>query len=613
MYFSPGCGGHYSSWWRRSRCICAKRENRLLDEQPIVTFNLNGEMVVNGSPDDVAFLHECRDGEDGLELFAKFFLNTTRKTKKGKKVEGSFTKPFTKARKEFSRRLSDPSIPYNWAMAHRGMGKTTLLWAEMIRRLCFRLSPFVLYCSSEIHLAERRTEAIKKALISTPRIIQYFGKMNPVYMDGMREVFGTHAWKLADPITGLPYAIVVPKSDGTTVNGLVEFVNGRQTRPTYIVCDDMTDRLRVHDETYRSQHKSWFFGTLLPCVDNEEQPDPKTHRWPGLKRGEIPPWQVCVIDTYKHGDALIETLAQDADWIGGRYPLAEETEPGSGIFRSMVENMTDAQVQSMFDRARRLGSEDEFFREQVCRAGFSNDNTFPTTHQYYNDTQAGLNTNPLAVRFLVMDPARTRNSKSAYTAILAVAVDCVHAKVWLRRLSHERMSQEDMALRLWEMSRELETDIICVEDAGLNDHIRGPLERYFTSKGRYVEWMWLPTQRKFIEAEGERRSIKEARASSALWLYRPMEPNHPKGHVWHDESLRNSPLEQQQKSYPDCKRWDAMDTLGHVDYVMRELGLTFDEQAMASKDQTDKNSYDEWDELLTRRSWAYEQYVGASA
>lgn len=573
----------------------------MADPRPIVTFDADGVMHINSTDKAVIdMVNECMYGKNALEVFCKFFMNKT--DKKGR-VTGSFTKKFTKGRREYCQQISDPSIPYGWGMAHRSFGKTTLLLAEIIRRLCFRLSPFVLYCSSEITLAERRTESIKQVLISNPRIKKYFGRMQPKYMEGVRDVFGMKAWKLADPITGVTFAIVVPKSDGTTVNGLVEYVGARQCRPSYIVCDDMTNRLRVHDEIYRSQHKDWAFGTLFPCVENESQPDPKTHRWPGIGRGDVSPWQIMVIDTYKHSDALIETLAEDPEWIGQRFPLAEETKPGSGVMRSCVEDVTDEQVQSMYDSLRRKGKEELFFKEYCCRSGYSNENTFPTEHQYYVDEEFGLNHNPTITKFLIMDPARTRNPRSAFTAILAAAVDCIHARVWLRRMVHERLSHEDMKVRLWDLSVAMNTDIICVEDAGLNDHIQGPLERYFTSKGKYVEWMWLPTSRKFIEAEGERRNIKECRASSALWLYRPMEPNHPRGHVWHDESLRHGPLEQQQKSYPDCKYWDAMDTLGHVDYVMRQLGLTFDEQMPAIEDEDgnkDPFGYekDPWDEII---------------
>jgi hypothetical protein len=119
--------------------------------------------------------------------------------------------------------------------------------------------------------------------------------------------------------------------------------------------------------------------------------------------------------------------------------------------------------------------------------------------------------------------------------------------------------------------------------------------------GINASWIWLPAARKYIESEdGERRTIKEARASSALWLYRPFEPTHPKGHVWHSESIKHGPLEQQMISFPDCRGWDAIDTLGYVDYVMRNIGLYFDKQVEHpdEKNRIPVKQYDPWDDIL---------------
>ena len=562
---------------------------------PIVTFAPDGSMRINTTNEALRkAILSWRYDEDGLEKFCKFFF------------KASFKKPFNSHRRDLARRLSDPSIPRQWMIGSRGIGKTTLVWGECIRRICFRLTPFLLYVSSDLYLAERRTESIKSAILNTPRIRQYFGKMSPAYVEGMREAFGTKSWKLTDPLTNEPFVIVVPKSAGTTVNGLLEWVAGSQQRPHTIVCDDMTDRLRVWDEVYRSDHKEWAMGTLFPCVDNDYQPDPKTKRWPGVKRGELSPWQIMIPDTCKHSDDFVDNVAEDADWVGRRYPIAEETEPGK--FKSLVENYTDEQVQAMYNGMERQGKAERFYKEFLCIPGQGSETRFPDGFQYYREEDQRLNQRQDVVRFIIMDPARTQNARSAYTAMLAVAVDCRNGIVWLRKTLNARISQEDMASTLLGLAKEMNTEILCVEDAGLNDHIRGPLERYAHHMGRFVHWIWLPTQRKFIEAEGERRNIKECRASSALWLYRSI-PSRPMGCVFHEESLRHSDLEQQMKSYPECKYWDALDCLGHVDYVMRELGLTFESLENADPLGSIDGHVDEWDEILDERSWCYEMAV----
>lgn len=568
--------------------MAKSRKQQNFVKLPIVTFDRDGTMHVHTQNEEVRkLIYDIRDSEDGLELFCKFFL------------KASFKKPFTAHRRSFARNISNPDLPYVWGMASRSFGKTTLLWAELMRRLCFRLSPFILYCSSELRLAERRTESVKVALMTNPMIREYFGNMAPQYIEGMREVFGTKAWKLADPITGESYAVVVPKSDGTIVNGLVEYIEGEQQRPSFILCDDITDRKRVNDEVYREEHIDWLWGTLFPCVENEVQPNPKTHRW-GLARGQRSPWQIAVIDTCKHSGAAIEVAAQQPDWTGERYALAKQTSKDGEEekFVSMVDYLTDEQIMEIWLRHKRIGKEDRFFREFVCRAGASNDSKFPTNFQYYSGSDIDLNAPNDLTRFIIVDPARSQNARSDFTAMLAVAVDIYTAKIYLRGMIHERLAFEDIGRRLCQFAEEMNTRILAVEDAGLADAIRGPLEKYTSKWGLNPYWIWLPAHRKYVDADGERRTIKEARASAALWLYRPFEPTHPQGHVWHENSLRFGPLESQMLSFPYCTGWDAIDTLGYIDYVMRELGLYFNKQVAQEPGKPPISDWDEWDDLL---------------
>lgn len=563
---------------------------------PIVTFDADGTMRVHSEDKDwVDFIHKCRDDEDGLELFCKFFL------------KASFKKPFTEHRRHFARNLSNPTLPFQWALASRSFGKTTLVWAELVRRMCFRLSRFVVYTSSELRLAERRTENVKVTLLTNPLIRRFFGAMNPQYVEGMREVFGSKSWKVVDPITNESFAIVVPKSDGATVNGLVEYVDGEQVRPDAIVCDDITDRKRVHDETYRERHIDWLYGTLFPCVENEWQPDPKTHRW-SVKRGQRAPYQIMLIDTCKHSQAAVEVVAGDPEWTGKRYALGKAVDPDNTKFVSLVDYLSDEQIQQAYERFARIGKEDRFFREFLCVSGQSGDSKFPTSFQYYDDRQMDLDKRSDVIRFIIVDPARTQNPRSAYTAMLAVAVSVRTAQVWLRGMIHERMVYDDMGRNLFSFAKQMNTQILCVEDAGLHDAIRGPLQKYAMKVGMNPYWLWLPAARKFIEADdGERRSVKEARASSALWLYRPFGNTHPQGCVWHDESLRHGPLENQMLSYPECKGWDALDCLGYIDYVMTELGLVFDKQ-VTPIDNNYQRPVDPWDAILDDREWCCERY-----
>lgn len=583
-------------------------KKRRANTGPIVTFNKEGQMVIDQEalkslgydPDSFTqFLTDCVYAPDGLEKFCKFFLRESFCRRGYKKAS------FSKEQSEFALDISDPTIANGYREAYRGFGKTTLAWGEMVRRIVFRKMCFLVYLNSEISLAERRTEAIRKAITANPRIKLFFGNLKPQFEEGEKEVFGTKAWKLVDPHTNEPYFMCVPKSDETTVNGLLEYITGRLRRPDVIIVDDITDRLRVHDEVYRKKQTDWAFGTLFPCIDTDSQPDPVTHRWIELKRGDVPPWQIIVIDTCKHSHALIETVSRHPDFVGARYPMAKEDEEGNIV--SLIDRLSDAQIQAIYQRMVAAGHEDRFYKEYMCRPKASKDISFPTEFHYYSESNLHLNDNAEVIRLLIMDPARTRNPRAAYTAILAVGINIRTNTIYLRRMVHAHLTSAQIEDALFNLAVQTNSHILGVEDAGLNDWIQGPLERGATSRGMAPMWLWIPTKRSAIEAGGEYRTIKEIRASSALWLYQKSDA-YPQGHIIHEESFRDGPLESQQHSFPECKEWDAIDTLGHLDWMMRELQIFFTETPVKDANGGNtRSSYDELGDIINDHSYGYER------
>lgn len=546
-------------------------------EKAIVTWDRDGNiridknhpvfrsLVEQGSlPED--YIEKCLYSEDGLMYFCRYFLAE------------SFKKPFTPARREFARNFSNPDLARVWGMASRGFGKSALIVAEMIRGCCFRLYPFIVYSSSELGLAEARTNAVKSALLSNHRIRLFFGNMTPQFVDGRREAFGTESYTLSDPDTNIPFCVVVPKSEGTTVNGLLESINGVFVRPSFLVSDDGEDRSRVDSEEYRQQHQDWLFDTFFNCVDTDHEPD--HNRWK-RQRGERAPWLLRVFDTCKHEGAALEAIAADPSWTGARYPAAEEVEPG--VFRSLNPAVTDEQVQAKYESAKkRPTGAGGFYREFMCVAREAAESTFPSTFRYYHEHDLKLNEDPHVHRIIIVDPARTPDSSSAYTAMLAVAVDAAKNTIYLRRLVNDHLSIDTIADTLFRLAAEMNTYILCVEDAGLNDWIKGPLMRGAELRNMFPLWMWLPPGGNNIATSGSfgtgKAAIKRRRAASAIGFYKPFLPTHPDGSVWHEDSLRNSALEQQMHSYPNPARWDALDTLAYLDYVLRQLGIVFDFQ-----------------------------------
>lgn len=568
-----------------------------------MTFGSDGSVHIDQSnPAFAAIAERCLKEVDGLECFCMYFLNTGS----GKRG-GTFSKAWTGPRKIYARSISNPRIPLLAAEAHRKFGKSVILGAECIRNICYRLTPFIVYTSSELGLAEKRTNAIRTQLINNPLIRKFFGDMKPSFIDGTREAFGTQSWKAVCPVSGQPICTVCPKSENTAVNGLLEYVEGREQRPTLIISDDGTDRKRVDDEAYRTEHMRWFFADLLPCVDDSE-PDPISHKWEGLRRGDAPPWIVRVIDTCKHGDALVENLDGLAEWVSLRFPMGKEVTPG--VFVSTApELFSDEYVQTKFETLSRIGKPDIFYMEYLCQPQAKHSFGFPTEFQYYDESDESMNTDSDLFRFIIVDPARSVNPKSAATAMLVVAVDVKRARIYLRHLVNRHLSPEQLEEVLFALVVEFNSQVVCLEDQGLNDWLRTAIMNGAEKRGAIIYPVWLKAQAAGMMNRGEfgagKDSIKRWRAATAIPFYRPYEPTHPYGHVWHENSLKNSVLEGQMHDYPRCKKWDSIDCLGYIQQVLAKFGVTFMAQyEEGSEEKRERDELDaEWEALVRSSSW----------
>ena len=590
------------------------------DTKPLVTWDMSGELRISDADGVRAVVESCLYAEDSLYNFCNYFLNWTP----GKKKKSTFSGAWTWQRKEFARTISDPRIPKVAGEAYRGFAKSTLLKAEIIRGLCFRLYPFVLYTSAELDLAERATDSIRFQLIHNPIIKLYFGDLKPAYMDGAKETFGTKAFKLTDPITNMSYAVVVPKSENTTCNGLIDTVEGREQRPVFMANDDGEDRKKCDSAEYRANHIEWFVGTWLPCVDTDYQPNPETNRWDDMSRGDSPPWLVRAVDTPKHGDALIEHLMALSDWVGLKYPIAEEVD--KVVFRSLVEGKSDAMVQAIYDQFRSIFREDRFYMEYMCTAQAPTDYAFPSNFEAIRfrewDYSVGDDANEGAInlnrgnviRAIIMDPARTKNARSAATAMLAIAIDVDRATIYLRRLVNEHLSIDEIEDRLFRLCWAMNTDIVAAEDQGLNDWLRNMLMTGAAKRGMNIHFCWLKAS---VTSQGNRAdfgegqdAVKRWRAATALPYYTPFPPSHPHGHILHEVSLRNSALEIEERNYPRCRKWDAMDCLGYIQQLMGpdHLNLRFAIQDMGTESVFGAFGHSDYEEamaILAQGSYRY--------
>ena len=560
---------------------------------------------INGKPQFVTedsllrdLLYSCLYEEYGLELFLTTFMPE------------SFDQEFTEQRKDFCEKLTDPSIPKLVCKARRSFGKTTTGNGLMAYNACFRLQPFTLFTSSEYDIAQSRVEIVKNTLMGNPNFRETFGFSPPRYMDGSKDIFGKGSYKICDAETNEPFALFVAKGAGQAVNGLLEYVNGRQQRPSLIFNDDGESRKTINNESLRIDYRRWFTDVLMPC-SAFGLPDPVTGRWINARRGDLVPHRTIVIDTPKHPDAHIEHLMADNDWVACEFPLCKEVRGDNGIvvgMRSLDPLVTDEQVTKLWNKFRNEDPPNEggFYREHMCVAVSPSANVVPDVFQYYGESDIDLNSANDVVRMIVVDPARTSGEDSAYTAMLAVAVDTKNARIYLRELINTRLQPEQMYSYLFDMMRRLNTTIAAVELEGVNDFLRGPLENQAFMRGIDVQWIWLKTR--YGEAGGEidsasKHKAKIRRAGPMISYYRP-QPNAPHGIIVHEHSLKDSGLERQLKAFPNIKgRWDAIDTFGHIQQAMDAAGIYFDFQPGESDAEAAATNDSDWDAWVREGAW----------
>ena len=489
-------------------------------------------------------------------------------------------------RKKNIQTLEDDTIAYGYVTAYRGFAKTTQLTAYLIRCLCLRLQPFILFSSRTLDHAAAQTENVKAEILSNPYIREVFGSLKPQAYEGTNPAFSSKAYFLSDPKTAEPFAFVSPKGANMQVNGSLIRICNTMQRPTFIAIDDGEDREDVMSEELRAKYKDWFWGALLECVP-DVRPNPANHRW---DRDEAdwtwrPPWRVWQQDTVKHEDSNMSYIQQAPEWVGNTFPLAEP-HPNGG-YRSLVpELVSTAQVNKDYQAALQRGMGDRFAMEKLCVAQISDDGGWSKDlFKYFRDRDLKLNDLPRDDKFVIVDPAKTAKAKSAATAMLGVAVDCRKSAIYLRDLINARMEIDEAPVKAIEMCLALNTPILAVEITGLEDWIKLQFKNEVIRRGlqNWITFVWLDAREAAPRGDygTGNDAIKRARASYLLNWYR-------KGDVYHEEILMNSALERQQLSFPKCSRWDALDCASYIPKLLEMGGRYW--QPAAIKDEPGEDS-----------------------
>ncbi len=549
-------------------------------------------IVPTEDPEVLDILARC---STDIAYFCKTFMPQT------------FRRNFTTQHLEVLALLDDATVPFLAICGFRGFGKTTIGVGKRVRDILFRKVRFVVYVGKTLEYSSGITENIKAELITNPDIREVFGELKAKPYKGTNPAFSKASYFLSDPKDNEPFAVVVPKGVLQPVRGLQQYLGRGLYRPDDFAIDDFEGK-EVDNEELRQENWRWLLEDLMPCRDTYEEPDPKTGKWiPDGTPNWNPPWRFTYQDTLKHEDSVMARLLQSGEWMTKRFALAERrVVDGQAKYYSLIpEIMSHAAVQALVRRYRKAGRMDGFYREFMCQA-LSPENACWTQDlfKYYSEGQLNLNRDPDVERILIVDPAKTANQRSAYSAHLAVGADCRNGKIYFRELSNERLEPEDILNRTFEMALRLNTRIVAVETTGGDDLIKHLFQNERDRRGLDdIEFVWLSGH---SIPQGDygtgKEKPKRARGSMILPYYRL-------GQIYHEERLRDSALENQELSYPSCTFWDAIDCAGYVPQVLEEGGRYFLAQVQKGDEGYEEFEDDgvDW-EAMTRdideRAWA---------
>ncbi|KKN14714.1 hypothetical protein LCGC14_0993430 [marine sediment metagenome] len=484
--------------------------------------------------DIVGEFEETAQRKQDLSDLAKECMFDSAKFAKAYMPE-QFSAPFSqKLHIPILNRLDDVSTNCEVILAPRRIGKTSMTKSLALRHICFGHSNFVVYIQKSWQLAEMQTENWRRELIMNKRLRETFGSPKVKKYDGFDESFSKSSWVAWD-------TLVLPRGMQQPIRGLLF----GYYRPTLIIVDDAEDMKTITNELLRNQNEDWMLTDVALCTPGDH------------KR-----WKIVYTDTLKHEDAVPSRLAKREDWRGLTLEMWDDD-----LNSNAPEFMSNEDIKAALSAHRSAGTLDFLYREMRNEVIAGEAAAFRGTYfHYYNSgkegeeqkTEVELN-GPEYENMILVDPAKTSNVSSAYTAIVGVAACYAENKHYVRDVDANRMHADEIPVRAFDMAERLHAKVIGVEKTGLDEHITYPFTNEMLRRGRSYELVWLAARR----GEGEysaRGRGKEGRIASLVQFYRM-------GQIYHNKFCCDV-LEQQLLSFPRSARWDVMDALGYLPQLL---------------------------------------------
>ena len=478
------------------------------------------------------------------------------------------TRPFCPLHRTILSLLDDDSKRLVAIAAPRGFGKTTLIGlCYTARKALFRHAPYIVYISATAAEAAQKVKTLARELTENPEIKELFGNLKGVkWAEEKGEI------ELIDE-RGVPFCFIQAKGAGNQIRGLKWGAH----RPSLFLVDDLESKEDAQSEEMRKKLKKWFFGDLMGALDNS---DASTSR-------------VVLIGTVVHQDSLLSNLIDEKKEIDFADADQEEMvnliesrekfhtvrlEACDDNYESIwPEFISTASIRARAEAYRQRGLLDIFFMEFRNMVIAGEEASFQQSmFRYYNEQSESFTTELKAREIdtiIIVDPAKTANTTSAFTAIIAVGFNSTRNKIYFRDCINKRLTPDQIFKEACDMASRYKTSIIGIEVTGLNNFVTFPFQQYIATQAAYINLVEI----KAIKA-------KDLRVAALVPLYRM-------GSIYHNEDLHiRGSLESQLLSFPYSKYWDVMDCFANC-IEMFDIGeRSFTFQPMVA-DSSEKDDY----------------------
>ncbi len=457
-----------------------------------------------------------------------------------------FFRGFSKQHEQLAEVLDDRSINQILVMAHRGIGKTSLIQlAYAAREILFRTTRFMVTTSCSNTHAVMQSETLKGHLARSD-IKALFGPLKP---DNRSTPDAKDLWVVVpeDLEEDETFStVVIPRGAGQQVRGMLY----GDDRPDLILTDDLIDPQKYMTEEAQDKLSTWFFGSYINVVD----------------RGK-PGWRHIVIGTPTNERDLLWKLKKHSKWTTVEMVLCD-----SKCNTYWPAFMTTEDVKELKEEFTEGGKLDEFYREYRNLLTAPEGAPFQESmFQYYDHDKVDILDLRLCENVVIGDPAKTTNFNSADSAVVGISIPFNENKIRFADCVNYKMHPEEFFYELCSMAHRIKARIIAIETTSLHEWLEHTFRDYLNDNGWNFELIFLKA-----------RDKKENRVR---WLI----PYYRQHQIEHNKAICGT-LEEQLLTFPRSEFWDVMDAFAYIILLLEEgeryfinLGRRTDEEEDTEK------------------------------